>query len=98
MKTILYVLMSIVLFLVAFSFVIHNPHNIKIHYYFGMVWDGPIATLLILTLSLGVLFGVLVSSFGLLRLKLRLRKAAKRSRSLHLNHSLEREQITKEGG
>ena len=91
MKVVFYVFTSIVLFLLAFSFIVQNPHDIKIHYYFGMIWDGPIATLLLLTLALGILFGVLASSLGLLKLKIRLTKVAKQLQALQLNDSLERD-------
>ena len=96
MKVVIYVFTSIVLFLIAFSFIVQNPHDIKIHYYFGIMWDGPIATLLILTLGAGMLFGVLMSSLSVLRLKLRLSTIAKELRALQSKHSLEREQTRKE--
>ena len=91
MKVFLYVLTSIGIFLLVFSFVIQNPHDIKIHYYFGMVWDGSLATLLLLTLGLGMLFGIFASSLALLKLKIRLIRAAKRLRALQSNDPLEHE-------
>ena len=97
MKVVIYVLTSIVLFLFAFSFIVQNPHDIEIRYYFGMVWDGPIATLLLLTLGAGILFGMLTSSLVLLKSKIRLIKVAKQLRALQSNHSVGREQVTKEG-
>ena len=96
MKVVFYAATSIVLFLSALSFIVQNPHDIKVQYYFGMVWDGPIATLLILTLGAGMLFGVLMSSLSVLRLKLRLSTIAKELRALQSKHSLEREQTRKE--
>ncbi len=97
MKVVFYVSTLIVLVLVVFSFIVQNPHDIQIYYYFGKVWDGSIAVLLLLTLGLGILFGVLASSLRLLRLKIRLIKVAKQSRALQSNYSLERKQITKGG-
>ena len=96
MKVAFYVLISIVLFLFVFSFIVQNPHDIKVHYYFGMIWDGPIATLLLLTLGVGILFGVFASSLGMLKLKIRLRKVAKQMRGLQSNHPFGREHLTKE--
>ena len=97
MKVVFYVSISIVLFVFVFSFVVQNPHDIKIHYYFGIAWDGPIATLLLLTLGAGILFGVSTSSLALLKLKIRLTKTAKKLRELQSNQSVGRDQIPKEG-
>ena len=85
------------LFLFVFTFIVQNPHDIQVHYYFGMVWDGPIAILLLLTLGAGILFGVFTSSLILLRLKIRLTKVVKQLRALQSNPAVVREQITKEG-
>ena len=97
MKVVFYVSTSIVLFLFGFTFIVQNPHDVQIHYYFGMAWDGPIAVLLLLTLGAGILFGVFASCLILLRLKIRLRKVIKQLRALQSNPSVVREQITKEG-
>ena len=97
MKVVFYVSISIVLFLFVFTFIVQNPHDIKVHYYFGMVWDGPIATLLLLTLGVGILFGLFASSFVLLKLKIRLMKVAKQLRASQSNKPLGRDQMTKEG-
>jgi len=82
----------------VFTFIVQNPHEIQVHYYFGMVWDGPIAILLLLTLGVGILFGVFTSSLILLRLKIRLTKVVKQLRALQSKRAVVREQITKEGG
>ena len=95
MKVVFFVSTSIALFFFTVSFIVQNPHEIKIDYYFGTVWEGPVATLLLITLGVGILFGVVVGGFGLLKLKLRLSKVAKQLQSLQLNQSLERSQITK---
>ena len=95
MKVVFFVSTSIVLFFFALSFIVQNPYDIKIYYYFGTVWDGPVATLLLITLGVGILFGVVVGGFGLLKLKLRLSKVAKQLQSLQLNQSLERSQTPK---
>ena len=97
MKVVFYVSISIVLFLFVFTFIVQNPHDIKVHYYFGIVWDGPITILLLLTLGAGILFGVFTSSLILLKLKLRLTKVLKQLDYLQSNPSVVREQITKEG-
>jgi len=97
MKVAFYVTTSIVLFLFVFTFIVQNPHDIQVYYYFGMVWDGPIVILLLVTLGAGIMFGVFTSSLILLRLKIRLTKAVKQLRVLQSNPSVVREQITKEG-
>jgi uncharacterized integral membrane protein len=97
MKVVFYASTSIVLFLFVFTFIVQNPHDIQVHYYFGMVWDGPIAILLLITLGAGILFGVLTSSLILLRFKIRLTKIGKRLRVLQLKPAVVPEQITKEG-
>ena len=97
MKVVFYVSTSIVLFLFVFTFIVQNPHDIQVHYYFGMVWDGPIAILLLLTLGAGILFGVFTSSLILLKLKLRLTKVANQLKHLQPNPSVGRERVTKEG-
>ena len=94
-KVVFYTSTSIVLFLLVFSFIVQNPQVIKINYYFEMDWEVPIATLLLLTLGVGMLFGVLASSLGLLKLKLRLTKTTKQLRTLQSNHLLERERMTR---
>ena len=98
MKVVFYASTSIVLFLFVFTFIVQNPHDIQVHYYFGMAWDGPIAVLLLLTLGAGILFGVFTSSLILLQLKIRLTKGVKQLRALQSKRAVVREQITKEGG
>ena len=97
MKVVFYVSTSIVLFLFVFTFIVQNPHDIQVHYYFEMVWDGPIAILLLLTLGAGILFGLFTSSLVLLILKIRLTKIVKQLRVLQSNPAVVREQITKGG-
>ena len=97
MKVVFYVTTSIVLFLFVFTFIVQNPHGIQVHYYFGMVWDGPIAILLLLTLGAGILFGVFTSSLIFLRLKIRLTKVVKQLRALQSKPGIVPGQITKEG-
>jgi uncharacterized integral membrane protein len=97
MKVAFYVSTSIVLLLFVFTFIVQNPHDIQVHYYFGMDWDGPVAILLLLTLGAGILFGLFTSSLILLRLKIRLTKVVKLLRALQSNPAVVREQITKEG-
>ena len=97
MKVVFYVSLSIVLFLFVFTFIAQNPHDIKVHYYLGMVWDGPIAILLLLTLGAGILFGVFTSSLALLKLKIRLTKVVKQLSRLESNPSARYEQIKKGG-
>lgn len=97
MKVVFYVSTSIVLFLFVFTFIAQNPHDIEVHYYFGMVWDGPISILLLLTLGVGALFGVFTTSLILLKLKIRLARAVKQLRAMQSNPSAVREQIKKEG-
>ena len=96
MKVVFYVLTTTVVFLFVFSFIVQNPHDIKIQYYSGVVWDGPIATLLLLTFGLGILFGLFATSLRMLKLKIRLVKSAKQLRTLQPNHPLRREQTTKD--
>ena len=97
LKVVFYVSTSIVLFLFVFSFIVQNPQNISIHYYYGIDWTGSVAIVLFLTLGVGMLLGVLASSLGLLKLKIRLIKTGKQLQALQSNHSLEREQIRKGG-
>ena len=97
MKVAFYVSTSFMLLLFVFTFIVQNPHDIQIHYYFGMAWDGPIAVLLLLTLGAGILFGVFTSSLVLLRLKIRLTKVVKQLRALQSKPAVVRGQITKEG-
>ena len=97
MKVVFYVSTSFVLFLFVFTFIVQNPHSIQVHYYFGMVWDGPIAILLLLTLGAGILIGVFTSSLILLRLKMRLAKVVKQLPAMQSNPAVVREQMTKEG-
>ena len=96
MKVVFYVSTSIVLSLFVFTFIVQNPQDIQVHYYFGMVWDGPIAVLLLLTLGGGILFGVFTTSLVLLRLKIRLTKVVKQLRALQSNPAVLGQQITKE--
>lgn len=97
MKVVFYLSASIVLFLFVFTFIVQNPHDIKVHYYFGMVWNGPIAILLLLTLGVGILFGVFTSGLILLKLKIRLTKVVKQLSRLESNPSAGYEQIKKGG-
>ena len=95
MKVVFYALTSIVLFLFVFTFMAQNPHDIQVHYYFGMVWNGPVAILLLLTLGTGILFGVFTSSLILLRLKIRLVITARKLRALQSNAPAAQEKLTR---
>lgn len=95
MKVVFYVLTSIVLFLFAFTFIVHNPQEVEVYYYFGMIWDGPVAILLLLTLGAGILFGVFTSSLILLKLKIRLTKTVKQLQVVQSNSSVVQKTITK---
>ena len=97
MKVVFYVSTSIVLFLFAFTFIAQNPHDIEVSYYFGMVWDGPVAILLLLTLGAGILFGVFTSSLILLKLKIRLTKTVKQLQVFQSNSSVVGKTTTKVG-
>ena len=96
MKVVFYVGTSIVLFLFAFTFIANNPHAVKVYYYFGIIWEGPVAILLLLTLGAGILFGVFTSSLILLKLKIRLTKTVKQLQVFQSN-SVVRKTITKVG-
>ena len=95
MKVVFYALTSIVLFLFVFTFMAQNSHDIQVHYYFGMVWNGPVAILLLLTLGMGILFGVFTSSLILLRLKIRLVRTARKLRALQSNAPAAQEKLTR---
>ena len=97
MKVVFYVSTSIVLFLFAFTFIAHNPHEIEVYYYFGMIWDGPVAILLLLTLGAGIFFGVFTSSLILLKLKMRLTKTVKQLQVFQSNSSVVGKTTTKVG-
>ncbi len=97
MKVVFYALTSIVLFLFVFTFMAQNSHDIQVHYYFGMVWNGPVAILLLLTLGMGILFGVFTSSLILLRLKIRLVRTARKLRALQSNALAAQEKLTRMG-
>ncbi|HAD37605.1 MAG TPA: hypothetical protein DCF72_11805 [Gammaproteobacteria bacterium] len=95
MKVVFYALTSIVLFLFVFTFMAQNSHDIQVQYYFGMVWNGPVAILLLLTLGMGILFGVFTSSLILLRLKIRLVRTARKLRALQSNAPAAQEKLTR---
>jgi uncharacterized integral membrane protein len=97
MKVVFYVATSIVLFLFAFTFIANNPHVVKVYYYFGMGWEGPVAILLLITLSAGIFFGVFTSSLILLKLKMRLTKTVKQLQVFQSNSSVVGKTTTKVG-
>ncbi len=97
MKVVFYVSASIVLFLFAFTFIANNPHAVKVYYYFGMVWEGPVAILLLLTLGAGIFLGAFTSSLILLKLKMRLTKTVKQLEVFQSNSSVVGKTTTKVG-
>ena len=96
MKVVFYVSTSLVILVLVLSFIVQNPHNIEIHYYFGPIWDGSLAILLILVLGVGVLFGVLASSLALVKSEVRLKQVTKQLRTMQSKYLLRREHTTKE--
>ena len=72
MRLLMWILVSI-LVLVGVSFACLNAEPVKLHYYVG-VQELPLSFLLIATLILGMLIGLILSWFSIIKLKIQLKR------------------------
>ena len=81
MKKLLYILLFLLLIVLGATFTIQNPQDVSVQYYLDLSWRGPLALLLLATLSLGIIVGVVVGFFRNLALRRRYVRKLKEQRS-----------------
>ena len=69
MKRILYLIVFLLVALLAFTVNLKNPDTIAIHYYFGIQWNLPLFVVFMAPFFVGMLLGILVMSFSVLKTK-----------------------------
>ena len=57
MKRLFIILVTFLVALLGLTFAVHNPQEVEVHYYLGWIWQGPLALLLFLTFTVGLLAG-----------------------------------------
>jgi putative membrane protein len=75
MKRTVYVIVGTLVVLFGVTFAFRNPQDVEIDYYFGLAWTGPLAILLLVTVSLGVVLGFIASLRTVWRLQRQLTAA-----------------------
>jgi len=64
--------LKVLLFLVILSFALVNTDPVTVRYYLGVRWEAPLVAVLLLTLSTGVLLGLLAALAQFVRLRRRI--------------------------
>ena len=77
MKRLFLILVTFLVALLGLTFAVHNPQQVEVHYYFDWIWQGSLALLLFLTLTVGLLIGWLA---GRLRGFIQKKQGNRRSR------------------
>ncbi len=81
MRLITWIVMSIFILIVV-SFACLNAETVKLHYYLG-TQELPLSILLIGSLIIGMLIGLIVSWFKIIKLKIQLRRAQQQHTLVH---------------
>ena len=82
MKFFLYLLLFIVIAVFGLTFALKNPESVDLYYYPDLVVTGPMYAVLLVTLSIGVLIGLVVMWGAALRWKWELSRVRKEKRKL----------------
>lgn len=80
MKKLAYSLLTLVMLFFGFTLTFQNQHAVDLNYYFGLHWNGPLAWMLFLTLTLGIIIGFLGSLRIIMRIQRQLVQARKELR------------------
>ena len=80
MKFIRWVFQFLLLILIAFfgvTFTLKNTQRVELDYYFGAHWEEPVTLFLLISLILGILIGVCINGYLVLRIKGKLNRSNK---------------------
>ncbi len=80
MRRILYSVLFVLVLVLGLTFVLKNPGEVTLTYYFGWQWSAPLAVVLLLALLAGVCLGWLVSLGWVLRIRHELAQLRRRYR------------------
>lgn len=80
MKRFIYSLIAAVVLFLGFTLTFQNRHSVDLNYYFGLHWNGPLAWILFLTFTLGIIVGFLAGLRMLVRMQRQLVQARKEIR------------------
>ena len=62
MRRIFYFIIFIAVLVLAISFVVKNPADVEVVYYFNFKWNGSLSVLLFCVLAIGALLGTLLTT------------------------------------
>lgn len=82
MKLFTYLVMFIVIVAFGLTFALKNPQVVEIHYYPDLLISLPLAVALLFTLLAGVLIGLLVSMFSVMRRQREIARLRKQNQKL----------------
>lgn len=80
MKKVFYIILLIVFFVLAFTFAQKNQQLADINYYAGLAVQAPMYVIIIVTLSLGMLAGYLISLVARMRTLAEMKKAQRQAK------------------
>ena len=78
MKFIKWVIYLLLLFLIAFfgvTFTLKNTQLVELNYYFDIHWQQPLTLVLLASLVIGILIGVCLNGYFVLRMKSKLARS-----------------------
>jgi len=82
MKWLFYGILALIVLVFGMGFVTKNAEPVTLVYYFGLDWKAPLAVMLLIILSIGVVLGLMASLGVVLRMQRRLVKARREIREI----------------
>ena len=82
MKRLLYVVLGVIVLVLGLGFAYKNAQIVSVDYYFGLRWTAPLALILLVTFSLGVVLGFLANLRMVVRMQRQLAQARKEIRQI----------------
>jgi len=77
-----YLTLFLVVLLLTIGFTLKNQHSVEVHYFFDLHWISPLGVLLLLTLSVGAILGIVLSSVWVVRTKRQVSRARRKFRKI----------------
>jgi len=100
-KWFLYLLLLVFIVFFGVTFTIKNPQSVELNYYFGIHWEQPITMFLLGSLVIGILLGIFVNIFLVLKMKGKLmhstRNVGKAEKELDKLRTLEAKKVDSNG-
>lgn len=80
MKKLIYLLLALLALVVGLTFTVKNPQTVAVNYYFGLVWEGPLSVVVLVSLAIGVAIGYIVILLQTLPLRVQLARFRRQGR------------------